>query len=223
MKPHVICHMGSSIEGRIVPKHWPEALSAKMGEIYEHIHQKLKGEAWIVGRITMAEFGKGDRKPLKADQKYPRTTWKSPNSDRGPVAIDQSGNLHLNINRANNDPIIVVATEAVLDNYLAELRRDGISYLFAGQKDLDIALALEKLNEDFGVTTLLLEGGGGINGSFLDADLIDEISLLLIPVADGHADMPTTFDGVTSPSRMLALSSVDRLHGDFLHLRYTVK
>lgn len=31
----------------------------------------------------------------------------------------------------------------------------------------------------------MLEGGDGINGSFLRAGLIDEVSLLIAPVADG--------------------------------------
>jgi riboflavin biosynthesis pyrimidine reductase len=224
MKPHVILHMGSSIDGRIVPHGWPQAELAAITDVYEAIHRDLSGDAWIVGRITMAEFGKGDPVPATAAEAYPRTTWKAPHADRGPyaVAIDQSGRLHLNINRANCDPVVAILTEAVSDDHLAELRRDGISYLFAGAAELDFALALERLNADFGISRLLLEGGGGINGSFLAAGLIDEISLLLMPVADGAEGTPSLFDRPAGVSSALRLKVVDRLPGDLLHLRYDV-
>jgi len=222
MKPHVTLHMGTSIDARIVPHDWPG--TDQFGEIYERLHRDLKGDAWIVGRITMAEFGKGEPRPAKANEAYPRTTWKAPHADKGPyaVAIDQSAKLHLNIDRANGDPLVCVLTEAAPDDHLAELRRDGISYIFAGKIELDLSLALEILASDFGISRLLLEGGGGINGSFLTAGLIDELSVMILPVADGAAGAPTLFDRPLAPGVGLALKSVDRLENDILHLTYTV-
>ena len=41
---------------------------------------------------------------------------------------------------------------------------DGISYIFAGERELDLGLALEILNRELGIERLLLEGGGGSNG-----------------------------------------------------------
>lgn len=228
MKPHVIMHMGTSIDARIVPHDWPGLDS--FGDIYERLHRDLNGDAWIVGRVTMAEFGKGEPNPARATEAYPRTTWIAPGARQGEnsckyaVAIDQNARLHLNLNRANGDAIVVVLTEAASDDHLAELRRDGISYLFAGATELDLPLALERLNADFGIGRLLLEGGGGINGSFLAAGLIDEISVMLLPVADGSTPAPTLFDGpADAPARRLKLQAVDRLEGDILHLRYSVE
>ena len=42
---------------------------------------------------------------------------------------------------------------------MAGLRRDGGSYIFAGERELDLALALEILNHELGIGRLLLEGG----------------------------------------------------------------
>ena len=53
------------------------------------------------------------------------------------------------------------------------LRGEGVSYLFAGKQDLDLALLLEILNRELGIKRLLLEGGGRANGSFLRAGLVD--------------------------------------------------
>ncbi|WP_423067238.1 dihydrofolate reductase family protein [Devosia sp. CN2-171] len=222
MKPHVVMHMGTSIDARIVPHEWPGTRA--FGEIYERIHRDLKGDAWIVGRVTMAEFGKGEPLPIKATEAYPRATWKAPGAEAGPyaIAIDQGAKLHLNINRANGDAIVAVLTEAAPDDHLAELRRDGISYLFAGKSELDLPLALDRLAADFGIKRLLLEGGGGINGSFLSAGLIDEISLMILPVADGTTGTPTLFDRPTGPGVGLTLQSVDQLENGILHLKYAI-
>jgi hypothetical protein len=59
-----------------------------------------------------------------------------------------------------------------------------VSYFFAGKFELDLALALDILNRELGVKRLLLkgllEGGGGANGAFLRAGLVDELNLVLV-------------------------------------------
>jgi riboflavin biosynthesis pyrimidine reductase len=224
MKPRVILHMGSSIDGRIVPTRWPKELMAELRDVYEHIHSELQGDAWIVGRITMSAFAQGAPNPATASEVFPRLTWKAPGAEQGPyaIAVDRHATLHLNTGKASGDPIILVLTETVPDDYLAELRRDGISYIFAGETETDLALALEKLAEDFDLKRLLLEGGGGINGAFLSAGLIDEISLIVVPVADGQINAPTTFDQTAGEAQALRLRSVARLEGDVLHIIYDV-
>jgi 2,5-diamino-6-(ribosylamino)-4(3H)-pyrimidinone 5'-phosphate reductase len=49
-----------------------------------------------------------------------------------------------------------------------------------------------------------IEGGGHINGAFLEADLVDELSLLIVPGIDGRHDIPAVFDGV-NPNRTNAV------------------
>jgi riboflavin biosynthesis pyrimidine reductase len=222
MKPHVIMHMMSSIDGRIVTTDWPE--NHDVGDLYERIHADLRGDAWIVGRATMAEFAEGEPRPISTEERFARETWKAPNADKGPYAIafDRHGKLHLNKGDANGDPLIIVLTTNVSDAHLAELRRDGISYIFAGADDVDLAYALTTLRKEFGIERLLLEGGGGINGAFLAARLIDEINLLLMPLADGAEGTPTLFDRIGGSVRTLKLRSVTRLEQDILHLRYQV-
>jgi riboflavin biosynthesis pyrimidine reductase len=57
------------------------------------------------------------------------------------------------------DPIVALLTERVSDAHLAGLRKDGVSYIFAGEQDLDLVLALEMLNRELGVKRLLVECG----------------------------------------------------------------
>jgi riboflavin biosynthesis pyrimidine reductase len=84
---------------------------------------------------------------------------------------------------------------------------------------------LVKLRAAFGIEKLLLEGGGKINGSFLAANLIDELSVLLAPVADGTIGAPSLFDAThrAGSARALELLSVERRPADLVWVRYRVK
>jgi 2,5-diamino-6-(ribosylamino)-4(3H)-pyrimidinone 5'-phosphate reductase len=100
-----------------------------------------------------------------------------------------------------------------------------VSYLLAGKRDVDLAVALEKIGTRLGVRTLMLEGGGRINGGMLAAGLIDEVSVLVSPVADGRIGTPALFDidaDQVTPRRLM-LEAVERRANDFLWLRYRVE
>ncbi len=123
----------------------------------------------------------------------------------------------------------MVLTEQVSDAHLAGLRRDGVSYIFAGKQQLDLGLALEILNRELRIERLLLEGGGGSNGSFLRAGLIDEISLAICPAVDGAKGAPSVFNssdeaaGVPAPIRSMTLMSSEVLEGGVVWLRYRLQ
>jgi riboflavin biosynthesis pyrimidine reductase len=105
------------------------------------------------------------------------------------------------------------------------LQKKGVSYIVIGATSVDLPQAVSLLSEHFGIKTLLLEGGGHINGAFLQAGLVDEVSILLVPGIDGRHDIPAVFDGV-SPSRKdavpLKLKSVEQRKNDALWIRYKV-
>jgi 2,5-diamino-6-(ribosylamino)-4(3H)-pyrimidinone 5'-phosphate reductase len=70
------------------------------------------------------------------------------------------------------------------------LLEKGISHIVSGKSSIDLANAVHRLEDHFGIRTLLLEGGGRINGAFLQANLVDEVSLLVVPGIDGRHDIP---------------------------------
>jgi hypothetical protein len=106
--------------------------------------------------------------------------------------LDAHGKIAWGRSDIGGDPIVAVLTERVSDAHLAGLRRDGVSYIFAGERDLALGLALEILNRELGVKRLLVEGGGA-NGAYLRAGLIDEISLVICPAVDGAKGAPSVF------------------------------
>ena len=127
------------------------------------------------------------------------------------------------------DHVIAVLSKEVSDNYLAELREDGVSYLFADPDGSDLRGALETLGKTFGLKTLLLEGGGRINGAFLKGGLIDEISLLVYPGIDGLAGVPSIFEFIgrldqqPAAGQSLRHIGTETLKGGTVWLRYRVE
>jgi hypothetical protein len=59
MKPHVICHMLSRPDGRILGRRWRPRATALAG-LFEQLHDQLGCDARIVGRVTGGEFAKGE-------------------------------------------------------------------------------------------------------------------------------------------------------------------
>ena len=226
-RPRVICHMLASADGRIVVDRWP--ISAEGRREYERVHASYAPDGWICGRVTMEPFAGRVRPEAEVAREHagsPREDFRAPGEHGSfAFAIDASGRLAWESNDLDGDHVVAVLSERVPDDYLAFLRERGVSYLLAGARDVDLPLALEKIGAGFGVRTLMLEGGGRINGGMLRAGLIDEVSLLLAPVADGRMGTPALFDvdGDDVTPHRLALESVERRADDVLWLRYRVE
>lgn len=220
--------MAASVDGRIVVDGWPAAAAVRRA--YEEVHARYAADGWLCGRVTMEPFAGGLRPDEEVAREHqggtPREDYRAPGDfDAFAFAVDPGGRLAWTANTIDGDHVVAVLSERVSDDYLAFLRARGVSYLLCGPRDADLAVALDKIGARFGVRTLMLEGGGRINGAMLGAGLIDELSVLVAPVADGRVGTPALFDvdaGGAAPRR-LALEHVDRRDGDVLWLRYRVE
>ena len=118
-------------------------------------------------------------------------------------------------------------TEGVSNDYLAYLRSLDISYVIAGKERLDCKLLLEKLKSLFGIEKLMISGGGLTNWSFIQENLIDELSLVIAPVADGSRESASVFEKADFlPYRdpaAFVLKAAEKIDGDTLWLRYLLK
>ena len=225
-RPYVICHMVASIDGRIITKNW----GLKRGvPAYEKTAYTFDADAWLCGRVTMAEgfaIDKPDTLPAVTDDMDRGDFVAAHQAKSFAVAIDAHGKLGWEKGTIDGEHIISVLTEEVASEYLAYLREKGVSYIFGGKRSINFSVVLDKLGTLFPVTKILLEGGGNVNGSLLNAGLIDEISLLHYPVADGTPNTPSLFDVdeklVKAPASQLKLLSVEKLEEDVLWLRYKV-
>lgn len=228
MKPYVICLMHSSLDGRTHGSRWRPKRAG--GDWFETIHERLGGDAWVIGRVTGSEFAKGKPYPETSGEKLPRENWFARRDAKVyGVVLDAQGKIGWGRSDIGGDPIVVVLTEGVSDAHLAGLRGEGVSYIFAGKTEIDLALAVEILNRELGVKRLLVEGGGVANGAFLRAGLIDELNLILSPAIDGAKGAPFVFDSTEAdsdkraPLTAMTLESTKDLGGGVLLLRYLIQ
>ena len=217
-RPYVICHMGPTIDGRITGMGHVRGVS----EAYERTAATFDADAWIIGRISMEPYA-GNAKVRKAKGPVRRKDFiADAKAESYAIAIDPSGKLRWKSNAIDDEHVITILSEKVSDDYLAFLQSQGVSYLFGGKKKIDLEKVLAKLRSAFEIERLLLEGGGKINGAFLEAGLIDELSVLIVPLADGSNGTPTLFDTEKQKSarRNLQLISVQPLEENIVWLRY---
>jgi len=192
--------------------------------------ERLGNNAWLVGRVTGEEYAELDAYPRHVEEIYPREPWyvRRDAAAYG-IVLDAQGKIAWGRADIGGDPIVVVLTEAVSDAHLAGLRKDGVSYIFAGERQLDLGRALAILSEELGIKRLELNGGGVTNGSFLRAGLIDEISLAIFPAVDGAKGASCVFDshdaeaGAAAPVRAMTLASSEVLEGGAVWLRYRLE
>lgn len=226
-RPRVICHMMMSLDGRILTDGWP--LSAEGRKQYEEVHATYDGDGWLCGRVTMEQhFAQGVRSGAEIARHHhgaPREDFVAPGKhDSYAFAVDTHGRLAWDTNDIDGDHVVAILCERVSDEYLAFLRGKGVSYLLAGAREIDLGLALEKIAARFALKTLMLEGGGKVNGSMLRDGLVDEVSVLVAPVADGREGAPALFDvgGSHVTPQRLELESVEKRADGVLWLRYRV-
>lgn len=216
--------MVASLDGRIIVARWGANPNLKA---YETTAAHFGSQAWMCGRVTMEkDFTDGLAPDLRPGTAPPdRHDFVADHgAESFAIAVDAHGKLGWKSAAIDADHLISVLTEQVSDEYLAYLRRVGVSYIFGGAKELDFALVLDKLGRLFPIKTILLEGGGHLNGSLLQAGLVDELSLLHYPVIDGAASSAAVFEQGEQPGppAPLQLLHVAQLPGGFVWLRYQV-
>jgi riboflavin biosynthesis pyrimidine reductase len=222
--------MVSSVDGRIWGSRWRPRANV-VPNLFEKLHDRLVeergGASWLCGRVTAQEFARGKGKTYPpTTEKFPRENWFAKREARAwGVFLDAHGKACWERADIGGDPILVILNEQVPDSHLAGLRKEGISYIFGGKDSIDLAAVLDTLGRELGIKTLLVEGGGGANGAFLRAGLLDEISLVISAAIDGSSGAPTVFNSGDSdlgpaPVESMTLESHTVLENGALWLRY---
>lgn len=220
--------MACSVDGKTITDRWKPTKSVPDG-MMEDVYQTVGDGSWLVGRVAGQEYARLERYSIKDAPSHPRCAWLTNTSASAyAIVLDPHGRIAWGRNEIDGDHLVVVLTESVSDAHLQGLRDDGISYVFAGEKELNLELALRALHTELDIETVLLRGGGTTNGEFLKARLIDELSMLVFPAIDGSSASTNLFQ-TPSPTlssadcvSKLYLNAAETLPGDVVWLRYAV-
>jgi 5-amino-6-(5-phosphoribosylamino)uracil reductase len=227
MKPYVICHMCTTIDGRILSSRWVDAPAWMRGKLFETTAASFGIGAWLVGTTTMKEFADGNFKLKPAKEQIERVDHVAdPKAKSFAIGADAKGVLRYKRSDVDGDHVVLLVSELVSNDYLAHLRSAGVSYLFCGRDHVDVRIALRKIGDVLGIRKLLLEGGGTFNGAVLKAGLIDEISQVIVPVIDGGAGVRGMCDipgkAPKKAAATLRVTSHKKLRGGVNWFRYRV-
>ena len=222
-RPYIICHMVTSIDGKVTGDFLFQNECAAATDMYYRINRELKADGFICGRVTMeGSFTGGwypdlsQYKPVRHDLDRKMDFIVDGHSGFYAIAFDTHGKLGWKSNRIvdpDGDPgydgaqIIEVLSEQVDERYLGYLEAMEIPYIFAGETAIDVELALFKLKNIIGCETLLLEGGSIINGAFERVGAVDELSLVVAPVIAGKDSKPLFTDSDIASFELVRLDN----------------
>ena len=229
----MICHILSSLDGKINGPFMGIEAVGELGAEYGKYRTKINADAWLYGTTTTKEFTDFRKPDLENVSGVPDGDFIV--DDRAElyyVSVDVDGEIgwesgiFRNKGRASAHviEILTASTSSIYKNYL---RERGVSYIIAGEKGLDCETAMKKLYELFHIEKVLICGGGVVNWSFLQAGMVDELSLFLAPVTDGSSGAASVFTRIPSltegkPVEFL-LRETEKIGDGGLRLNYQVK
>lgn len=197
MRPYIISHMMMSVDGRIdCPM-----VAQISGEEYYTALDSFGLSSKLSGRVTAAlecsAVSEEAPRPADAAPLGKESFYKSTDSEEYTIVVDTNGRLQMASDRADGHPLLVIMSENVTEAHLESLRANHVSWISTGTRRINLQRAMEMLYEEFGVERLIIVGGGNINGGFLEAGLIDEVSVMMAPGIDGRKGRTAVFDGCT--------------------------
>lgn len=222
MKPYIICHMMSLLDGRI---DCDVTEKIETGDEYYDALNQLDCSSTLMGRVTMQmHYASAESFEAQNNQAIEEEGFNVAIQTRGYIiAIDTKGKLKWPHNQFDGMPLLVITSEDCPKEYLDTLTKQYISWIAVGKCSIDLKRAMEILRAEFGVERLSITGGGNINAAFLKEGLLDEVSMMWCPGIDGRGGMTATFDGLPKdfPPTKLKLMSVEKL-GETIWARYKV-
>ena len=230
MTPKVICHIMSSVDGRLLPGRWTAPFDgtnpAKLFKEYAAIGKSLGTDAWMFGKATAREafpykfMSKGE--PVGESGKVfvgNRT------SSRLFITIDPDADIFFTSDHLRGDNILTVLGKNATTDYLSALEEKGVSYLVVDDVH-NLRKVFTLVKHYFNVNAISLQGGGIIDGAMLAQGLINELSLVIYPGIDGLTTAPSIFEYLghseerPADGQALELISMEQMPHGIVWLRY---
>ncbi|MBU7568371.1 dihydrofolate reductase family protein [Weissella sagaensis] len=194
----VVIHMYVSIDGKIDGPHSSSASSAYYSdELFKMSNADANGRETIQMYAAPATLDLSDFE----DAQIPYEDWLPEiESDTWSVSFDRQGKCGWTQNffdyNGHQMHAIEVVTKQASQAYLAFLQSMNIPYIIGGETEFDFETVLEKLYAHFNIETLAVCGGAMINGAFLKAHVVDQISLVIAPHVNGDENKKASFETV---------------------------
>jgi len=185
-KPYVILSAAMTIDGKIASRAGDPEISDEKD--WKEAHKlRTQVDAIMVGKGTI----------LKDDPKLHIKFYKH----KGYYRIVADSNLNIPINAKVIEfqpeiyPTIICTTENVNENKIKEFKEKNVRIIQAGMdKRVNLIKVMTQLYR-LGIKSILLEGGGTLNWSFIECQLIDEVRLTIAPWIIGGKNAISLVEG----------------------------
>lgn len=199
MLPKISLYNLASLDGRI---DWIINTPETMFRYYK-LAFHWRTDAILVGSNTLTALGEDESEKDAVYMEKPEQNPPPPGTgdlmyEPRPllVIVDSNGRVH-NYRMLQKEPwwrdIVVLCSKKTPKSYLEYLKKRQVKYIIVGDGRVDIRSALEKLNLQYGVTTIRADTGGTLNGVLLREGLVDEVSVLIGPMMIGGTSPRTIF------------------------------
>lgn len=200
--PYVTIKTASTLDGKIASKtgdsKWISNQSSReMVHTMRHRHQSI-----MVGVGTVIEDD-------------PQLTTRLPVPGLSPIRIIVDSKLQIpDSSKVLNDgvaPTIIMTTSQADPTRVSALRNRGFTIIPCGEgPQVDLRDGLAKLGE-MDISSILVEGGGRLNGSLIQNRLVDEIILFIAPKLVGGLEAPGNFmfDGFELMQDAVSLRNIE--------------
>ena len=214
-KPFVILKMAQSLDGKIASRtgssHW---ISGHKARQWVH-HLRSQVDAVLIGKNTLLM---DDPRLTVRNGKLTKSPWR--------IILDSRGESLISARIFKQDgPVILACFEHEIRRVVKKFSSKNITLLPLKQRHgkLDLRQLLDRLGS-MGITSLLVEGGGELAGSFIEERLVDQVKWVLAPKIIGGRESKTSVEGIgiDSLSRAHRIKSVEmsQLGEDFLFEGY---
>jgi 2,5-diamino-6-(ribosylamino)-4(3H)-pyrimidinone 5'-phosphate reductase len=186
-RPYIILSAAMSIDGKIASKTGDPELSDE--EDWKEVHKlRTQVDAIMVGKGTILKDNPKLHIKFHEHSGYYR------------IVVDSNLTIPLDSNVISFQleiyPTIICASEIVSLDKIRKYEENGIKVILAGKGDKVDLKKLMTLLKNIGIDTILLEGGGNLNWSFIENDLIDEIRLTIAPWMVGGKEAMSLVEGL---------------------------
>ena len=190
-RPYVVLNMVATADARATVSGRTAPISSVADrQVFHGLRTRVDAVMVGAGTVRTERYGRLVRDPRRREQR------RAAGLDPDPLAIVVSGSLNLPADvpllaEPEQRVVVVTASDGVIEGCAADVR-------YLRSSPVDLAGALAQLRAEYGVRSILCEGGPHLNGSLLDAGLIDELFLTTSPAIAGGAAPLTILEGAAA-------------------------
>jgi riboflavin-specific deaminase-like protein len=186
-RPYLVLNMVSTLDGKATIEWRTKGLSDDLDrELFHQLRTQADCVLVGAGTVRVERYGR----IIKSEELREKRRSEGLEPDALAVVVSASGNLPPDLpllQEPEQRVVIATASDARIEGVAAQVEYVEI--------DDDLPLLMGRLREDYGVRSVLAEGGPTLNSHLLAADLVDELFLTLSPKLVGGPSAITIVAG----------------------------